>query len=698
MEKNREIKIALAGNPNSGKSTIFNALVGARQTVGNFPGVTVDRYEGHTRYEGYELTFIDLPGTYSLSAYSDEERVAAEYLNHEKPDVIVNIVDASCLERNLYLTLLLKELGKPMFVVLNMIDVAKRHGVDIDVDVLSKELELPVVSAVGNRGVGMADILKLIIQTANQGTTLKNTEGQKAAEPEAADTDGKEMEPDAAKAGVERQTETTAQAEYRCPSCTQGVCCDKCRTGMIQTVMDVARYKEINRICTHSVRSMISLENSHSDRIDNILANKYLGIPIFLLAMYVVFQLTFLIGQYPMDWIEAGFDYLAEWIKASWPEGQLDFLKSLLIDGVIGGVGGVLVFLPNILILFLAITILEDSGYMARAALLCDRWMHKIGLHGRSIVPMLVGFGCTIPALMATKMLTNRKERLTTMFILPLFSCGARFPIYALLIPAFFPLQWRGPVLWAIYLIGILLAIIIAKLLSLFFKTDEDAAFIIELPPYHCPTFRTVGLRTLERGWMYIRKAATVILGISIILWFLTNYPGLPEQKVEEFENQRTALMETITDEAELEEKIAEVDNEESQAHLSGSYAGQIGSFIEPALRPMGFDWKIGTALIGAFAAKEVFVAQMGIVYSLGEDVEDDSSGLAEIMAKNYSPLVGFCIMLFCLIATPCMVTFIIMAKESGSWNWAIAQWLFLTGLAWVITTLVYQIGKVFLG
>ncbi|MBR4104066.1 MAG: ferrous iron transport protein B, partial [Thermoguttaceae bacterium] len=479
---NNAIKIALAGNPNSGKSTIFNKLTGAKQAVGNFPGVTVERYEGRTRFEGRDVSVVDLPGVYSLASYSDEERVAAEFLKNETPDVVVNVVDASNLERNLYLTLVLKEQNRPLVVVLNMIDVARRHGVDVDAAALSKELGVPVLQTVGNRGVGVQEILAEAVRVAESPSATAETPSAPACPSDAA------------------------------KSCEH--CGGECE--LAQTAADVARYKEIGRVCARCVKTDADAPSSGSDKIDAILTHRFLGIPIFLAAMYLVFQLTFTLGSYPMDWIDAGFGALSDWVDGAMSEGVA---KSLIIDGIIGGVGGVLVFLPNILILFLAISILEDSGYMARAALLCDRWMRRVGLHGRSVVPALVGFGCTVPGIMAAKMLSDRKERLATMFVLPLFSCGARFPIYALLIPAFFPLEWQGLILWGIYLIGILLAAVVAKVMDVVFKNDEPAPFVIELPSYHCPTLGVVGVHTLERGWQYVKKAGTIIFAISVLLW-----------------------------------------------------------------------------------------------------------------------------------------------------------------------------------
>ena len=672
------LRIALAGNPNCGKSTIFNKLTGAKQTVGNFPGVTVERYEGRTRFEGRDVSVVDLPGVYSLASYSDEERVAAEFLKNETPDVVVDVVDASNLERNLYLSFALKEQGRPLVVALNMVDVARRRGIDVDAAALSKELGVPVVQTVGNRGVGVDEILAEAVRLAEAPSS--------AFEP----------------------SSTPACPSDSAKSC--GHCGGECE--LAQTAADVARYKEIGRVCARCVKTDADVPESGSDKIDAILTHRFLGIPIFLAAMYLVFQLTFALGAYPMNWLETGFGALSAWFDGAMRDG---FAKSLIIDAIIGGVGGVLVFLPNILILFLAISILEDSGYMARAALLCDRWMRRVGLHGRSVVPALVGFGCTVPGIMAAKMLGDRKERLATMFVLPLFSCGARFPIYALLIPAFFPLEWRGAILWGIYLIGILLAGVVAKILDVVFKNDEPAPFVIELPSYRRPTLGVVGLRALERGWGYVKKAGTIIFAISVLLWALTTFPTLDAATVAKFDAERARIVkktdqiraeaaeaQEIAEDAQLAEnaeavaeELAEVDAAESQAKLERSFAGRIGRGIEPILRPMGFDWKIGTALIGAIAAKEIFVAQLGVVYSVGE-ADETSAPLAETLRANYTPLVGFCIMLFCLIATPCMATFAAMAQESGSWKWAVAQWSSLTALAWMLTTLVYQIGSLF--
>jgi len=452
------------------------------------------------------------------------------------------------------------------------------------------------------------------------------------------------------------------------------------------------RYGFISGACQEAVRSTVESRHSMSDQIDAIATNRVLGLPIFLGLMYAVFHLTFTLGGPPMEWIEAAFAWLGTTVSGWWSAGSESLLRSLLVDGVIGGVGGVLVFLPNILLLFLAIAILEDSGYMARAAFLMDRLMHKIGLHGKSFIPMLIGFGCSVPAIMATRTLESRRDRLTTMLVVPLMSCGARLPIYALIIPAFFPSAWHAPMLWLIYFIGIGLAVVCAKLLRATLFRGEAPPFVMELPPYRWPTFKSVLLHMWNRGGAYLKKAGTIILGISIVLWALQQWPTLPAAQVQEFAAQRAAI--TVGSDIPDETRLAAIEHAEAEAALEASLMGRIGRGLEPVLRPCGFDWKISTAMIGAFAAKEVFVSQLGIVYSLGQEQDEESTPLREKLQANYTPLQGFCIMLFCLISAPCMATIAITKRESNSWGWALFQLGGLTVLAFAATTIVCQVGR----
>jgi ferrous iron transport protein B len=727
-----KIRVALAGNPNSGKTTIFNELTGARQHVGNYPGVTVERKEGFRRHGDTELQIVDLPGTYSLAAYSAEELVARNFIIDEKPDVVVDILDTSNLERNLYLAVQLMELGVPLVLAFNMSDMAKARGYEFDIEKLSRFFGARIVQTVGNKGTGMKELLDAIIETATNGAS--NTNRNVAADALSSKASvrgshqaapimnyGREIEKEIVKIESLIQTNGSVTGKYderwlavkflendkelrgkiASPEINEQVeksiaHIEKILGESAETAIAGARYGFISGACQEAVRSTIEIRHTISDRIDSVVTNRILGIPVFLGLMYLVFHLTFTLGDPPMGWIEGLFGWLGGVVQSWWPAGSESLLNSLLVDGIIGGVGGVIIFLPNILLLFLAIAILEDSGYMARAAFIMDRLMHKIGLHGKSFIPMLIGFGCSIPAIMATRTLENRRDRLTTMLVTPLMSCGARLPIYALIIPAFFPQAWHAPMLWIIYMIGIALAVLSAKILRVTVLKGESVPFVMELPPYRMPTIKGVLIHMWERGGLYLKKAGTIILGISILLWAMTTFPSLPDGEKVRFENERHTIQTNFSeDDKELSGRLAAIDNAEAEAALQYSMAGRIGHAMEPLLKPMGFDWKIGTALIGSFAAKEVFVAQMGIVYSVGE-ADEESQTLRDKLKSTYTPLVGFCIMLFCLISAPCMATIAVTRRESNSWRWALLQLGGLTVLAYLLTVLVFQAGSLF--
>jgi len=705
-----KIVVALAGNPNSGKTTIFNNLTGSRQHVGNYPGVTVERKEGNIRYDGHEIVFVDLPGTYSLTAYSAEELVARNFIVDEKPDVVVDIIDSSNLERNLYLTVQLMETGAPLVLAFNMSDEARTRGYEFDLDRFSRFFNAPVVRTVGHKGEGMDELMKQIVTVALQEKEPRDTPSVNYGE-ELEEEIGKmirllDEEPLLAEKYGARWLSVKLLENDR--DVLKKVSSDAVRAQLAkssshvegilgegpETIIASSRYGFISGACQEAVHSTVEVLHTISDRIDTFITNRVLGIPIFLGLMYLVFYLTFTLGDPPMGWIEGLFGWLGGKIGALWPEGSESLLRSLIVDGIIGGVGGVIVFLPNILLLFFAIAILEDSGYMARAAFIMDKLMHRIGLHGKSFIPMLIGFGCSVPAIMATRMLENRRDRLVTMLVVPLMSCGARLPIYALIIPAFFPQAWNAPMLWIIYVIGILLAVLSAKALRSTIFKGESVPFVMELPPYRLPTLRGVLTHMWQRGWLYLKKAGTVILGISILLWALTAFPGLPQEQAERFEKEKQTVEATVTDEEKKKEKIISIENMMTEASLKGSIAGRIGHALEPVLKPMGFDWKIGTALIGAFAAKEVFVAQLGIVYSVGKEANEESSELRDQLRANYTPLVAFCIMLFCLVSAPCMATIAVTRRESNSWKWALFQLAGLTVMAWILTVIVFQAGR----
>ncbi len=685
----KPIIVALAGNPNSGKTTLFNALTGTRQHVGNYPGVTVEKKEGRFRHGGRQVQVIDLPGTYSLTAYTLEEVIARNVVIHERPDLVVDVVDASNLERNLYLATQFMELGVPLVLAFNMSDVAEARGHAIDTDLLSRLLGVTVVETVGHKGKGLDALKDAIVEegvAASPRTPARVTYGEEIERELAPIADHLAGNPDLAATFDPRWLavkllEGDEEILHHVSDATGE---DAFLLGMVEAArrrierdfgdapeifLADRRYGFISGACQEAVRTTVESRHSWSDRIDTVVTNRVLGLPIFLGLMYLVFKVTFTVGEPPMGWIETGVGWLGEAVSGFWPAGSESALESLLVDGVIGGVGGVLVFLPNILLLFLAVAILEDSGYMARAAFVMDRLMHKIGLHGKSFIPMLIGFGCTVPAILATRTLESRRDRLTTMLVLPLMSCGARLPIYMLFIPAFFTAAWRTPVLWGLYLVGIALAVVLAKVLRATLFKGDAAPFVMELPPYRMPTVRGTLVHMWERGWMFLRKAGTVIVAISILLWVLTSYPKPPEAHL-----------------------AGLADEEQAQAALSYSVAGRIGHTLEPVMRPVGFDWKTSTALVGAFAAKEVFVAQLGIVHSLGE-ADEESEPLRAVLQREYTPLQAFAIMLFCLVSVPCMVTVATTWKESGSWKWAALQVVGLTALAWVLTAGVYQIG-----
>lgn len=710
MSEKGQIRIALAGNPNCGKTTIFNALTGARQHVGNYPGVTVEKKEGHYRHEGNRIDVLDLPGTYSLSYHSLEERVAQEELLSGDVDVVVAIVDASALSRSLSFVVQLMHLELPMVLCLNMSDEAHKGGQSVDVEKMAQLLGMPVVETVASKGEGIA-ALKDAIEMArvSEAASARLRLGEhlsqalqsiRAALPQAVEEpvlwvstrlllgDTHYVEKIGAMSqGLAAVSVAKSQREHLEANSKMD----------IQLFVTEQYYGFVDGLLKEvTLQHRRRDARAMSDKIDKVLVHPILGLPFFLLIVYALFELTFTIGAYPMDWIETGFGALSEWIVGVWPEGKFEILQSLIVDGIIGGVGGVLIFLPNILILFFGISFLEDCGYMARSAYIMDKLMHKVGLHGRSFIPLITGFGCSIPGIMATRTIAGQNERMTTMFVLPLMSCGARLPIWLLLVPAFFPASMDAPILMGIYLFGVVVALILAFTLRKTVFKGEEEPFVMELPPYRMPTLRASTMHMLERAWMYLKKAGTIILAVSIIMWALTSFPKMDDatraEKEAAFVSQQTQEAGVALDEEASAEAMESYMLDEEVQY---SYAGRIGRALEPIIKPMGFDWRIGTALIGAFAAKEVFVSQLGIVYSLGE-VDEESADLREMIRHDYSLLTGICLIIFLLISAPCMATLAVMRRESGRWKWAFAQFFGLTLIAYVLAVLVYQIGSLF--
>lgn len=698
----RRAVLALAGNPNSGKTSVFNGLTGSTQHVANFPGVTVERKEGRCEYGSWRWTVVDLPGTYSLSAYSIEEIVARDVLVDESPDLVVDVLDASNLQRNLYLTTQLLELGLPVVLAANMLDVAWRRGQRLDLEELGRRLGLPVVAVAGHQDLGL-DRLKAAVarqlDSGSRGNPVQVDFGPLVEEALAEITLALADLPEVPRRWLALRL---LEGEARAREELSGRLADS--SALLERVADWQRRIELEggrrvelalAARRHEfIQGLIEAcrpvgpdpaRRHRSDLADQILLNRWLGLPIFLGLMYLIFQLTFSLGETPMGWIESAIGVLAGWLDGHWP-WPTPLLKSLLLDGVLGGVGGVLVFLPTIVLLFLGLTLMEDSGYMARAAFLMDRLMQRIGLHGKSFIPLLTGFGCSIPGIMGTRVLESQRDRLLTMLVLPLMSCGARLPIYLLIIPAFFPQHLHARMLFLIYAIGVLLAVGLAKLLRISVLKGEQSPFVMELPPYKAPTLRGLWTQVKLRAWLYLRKAGTLILGVSILLWAMASWPGARHEpsSLAALEAARaagdTSLVQTL-------------DNRRAEEDLSASLLGRVGHALEPVMAPLGFDWRISSSLLGSFAAKELFVAQMGVVYALGE-TEAGSESLRRELRSRYTPLVGFCIMLFALIATPCMSTFAVTAREAGGQRWAWFQLLGLTALAWILTFLVFQVGS----
>lgn len=711
----REISIALSGNPNSGKTTIFNNLTGLRQHVGNYPGVTVEKKTGVINYKEYKINVVDLPGTYSLTAYSTEQIVARNFIIDQKPDVVVDIVDSSNLERNLYLAVQLLELKVPLVLVFNMADIARKSGRKIDIELLSELFGAPIVETVGRSGMGNKEVLEAAIDVLNRkkrkkveikyGEEIENEivriksvlRREKIPEfkfdtrwaiVKLLEQDNEVIDTIKKASGLKYQKleEEIANSIKHITSILRNT---------PEVIIAEARYGFISGALLESYKEVDTVKLDVSGKVDRILTNRILGIPIFALIMWLMFQFVFTLGKYPMNWIDIGFEKLGALITNVMPEG---LISSLLVDGIIGGVGGVIIFTPNIMLLFFSIAVLEDSGYMARAAFVMDRIMHKIGLHGKSFIPLIIGFGCTVPAYMGSRILENKKDRLVTMHINTFMSCGARLPVYILFAGAFFPAA-AGNVIFSIYIIGVLMAVIMAKVLrATRFKGMSDP-FVMELPPYRIPTLKGILIHTWERTWMYVKKAGTVILAISVLMWILFTFPLIGDNYSTDYEAQISEIEQSyqsgVITRGELDEKVAAIEGRMAGERLGHSAAGRIGHFLEPVFKLIGFDWKMTVATISGIAAKEVIVSTMGTLYSI-EEADGQSDTLKTALSKNYPPLVGYNFMLFTLLYFPCLTAMVIFRREAGT-----KEMLFQVGytllLAWVVSFLVYQIGRLFI-
>lgn len=699
------VTVALAGNPNSGKTTIFNNITGARQHVGNYAGVTVERREGYRRFQGKDLMVIDLPGTYSLTANSLDEVVARNVIIDEKPDLIVNILDASNLERNLYLAVQLLELERPMVLALNMKDVAEQAGLKLDERALQRRFGIPVVGLVGNRNQGTDELLQAVVGASEKHTykPFSIDYGMKIEEALRQVSDALKLLTD-----VKYPMRWLAIKLLENDSDVQGAIAKLEGGDMVLSVigqirsqatitvseeieiaMAERRYQYVDEVYRGFVDSRALSEQSMSDRLDKILTHRVLGMPIFFGIMWLLFNMVFTIGKIPQGWLEEGVKWFGNTVATNMAEGEL---RSLLVDGIIGGVGSVMTFMPSILLLFLGISLLEDTGYMARAAFIMDRVMRAVGLHGKSFIPLLLGFGCSVPAVMGTRTLENRGDRMVTILVAPLMSCSARLPVYTLLIAAFFPQSMAGSVLFSIYILGIIMAVGMSLVFRKCLFPGTTETFIMEMPPYHAPTLRSILLHMWERGLLYLKKAGTLILTATILIWFLTNYPANVKYS-KEYDTAKTTVMETY-DAATAKEMLSQLEKEQAAEKIALSYAGQFGHAVEPLIKPLGFDWKMGVGLVSAVAAKEVLVSTLATIYSVGDEIEDTHS-LQEALTADptFSPLVALSLMVFTLLYSPCLAVLAVIRRETNSWKWPAFSFVYSTMLAWIMAFIVYQGG-----
>ncbi|MFV0350573.1 MAG: ferrous iron transport protein B [Halodesulfovibrio sp.] len=724
----KKITVALAGNPNSGKTTAFNAITGARQHVGNYPGITVDKKQGTTYVDGREVQVIDLPGTYSLTAYTMEEVVARSVVADERPDMVVDVANAGALERNLYLAVQLLEMGAPLTIALNMMDEAKKQGVRIDARKLQSLLGVPVVETVARTGEGIESLMLTAVANADK-------QAGKPWEPLVISY-GPDLDPvlEEMIALINREQFLTDRYPARWVAIKYlendeeiqriGRTLGAVGTELEARAREVAehleatlktypeaviadyRYGYISSILRQGVVSRLdALEDrlAFSDKIDQVLTHRMFGPLIMLGILYLIYQVTFTIGEIPMGWVEAFFGWLNETASNLLPDGML---KSLIVSGVIDGVGGVMGFVPLIMFMFLQIAFLEDSGYMARIAYMLDRVFRFFGLHGCSVMPFIVSGGiaggCAVPGVMAARTLRSPKEKLATLLTAPFMACGAKVPVFLLIVGVFFEKN-QAAVMFSLTLAGWIAALLVAKLLRSTIIRGEATPFVMELPPYRVPTLRGLMIHTWERTWQYIKKAGTVILAISILLWLAMTFPKLSVDQLAPIEAQRaeiSAQMEVAQaegkDVAAFEEKLVEVDNFESEEALRNSIAGRVGVALEPVTKWAGFEWRTNIALVGGFAAKEVVVSTLGTAYSLGEVDAEEAQPLAERIANDphWTAANGISLLLFVLLYAPCFVTVVAIKQEAGSWGWAIFSTVFNTAFALAVATAAYQIGS----
>ena len=687
-ERIREINVALVGNPNSGKTSLFNALSGEHEHVGNYSGVTVDAKSGSCRYKGYKINITDLPGTYALSAYTPEELYVRNHLMSEMPDVVINAVVASNLERNLFLTTELIDLNPKMVVALNMYDELERSGAHLDYEQLGRMIGVPMVPVVARDSKGLDALLDEVILTyENENPKVRHIhiKYSPSIETEVSSLAGvmkrhieelpkcfpprywsvKMLEGDSSVESMLAECEHYAQWRQWRDKAVSRIKADLGED--VESAITNEKYGFIEGALAETYTPSRSDANRHTSIIDRIVTHKWLGIPIFMLVMFVMFWSTFTLGAYPQEWIEAVFAWLGEAVGGVMSDGPL---RDLIVDGIIGGVGSVAVFLPNIVILYLFISLMEDSGYMARAAFIMDKLMHLAGLHGKSFIPLVMGFGCNVPAIMATRTIESRSSRLITILINPFMSCSARLPVFILLAGTFFP-EHAGAALFGIYIFGAVMAVFTARILRRFMFGADETPFVMELPPYRIPTLQATLRHMWERSEQYLKKIGGLILVAAVIIWFLSYYPR-PVEVAQPNMSEQEMMM----------------------AHSENSYLGRIGKVCEPAMKPLGLDWRASVALVSGAAAKEIVVSTLGVLYSV-EDAEDNSASLSQHLLKsgNYSRASALAMMIFVLLYFPCIATIAAIAQEAGGWRWAMFSVVYNTLLAWVVALGAYHVG-----
>jgi len=709
MASFQEIRVALAGNPNCGKSSLFNGLTGARQKVGNFSGVTIEKYEGYVDYREYRIRFIDLPGTYSLTPYSPEELVTRKFLIEESPDVVVNVLEGPNLERNLLLTTQLMEMGVDFLVALNMYDEVEARGINIDVKQLQRLLGCHIIPTSAKKKQGLDVLLDHVIRVYEGDIEIKKNKlgfrpGVESAIEEIAGLLALEselstfsphwlaiklLENDREVYSLVKEYPVWVKIELALQKAIRA-------TGSLyksdpEIIITEDRYAFIRGAMQECVRMPQEGRASLTDHIDRIVLNRVLGLPIFFCIVWLIFHMTFTLGTPLMEGLDFLFGSFAAAVSPLLPN---DTLRSLVVDGIIAGVGGVLIFLPNIILLFLGLSFLEASGYMARAAFVVDKVMHRFGLHGKSFIPMITGFGCSIPAIMATRTLKSRSDRLATIMIIPFMSCGAKLPVYILLAGAFFKPAVAANVMFGIYMLGMIIGLFSALIMKKTFLKSDSEPFVMELPPYRWPTLTSVFFQSNIKAMMYVRKAGTVILFAVLLIWVVSNYPRNSELD-RALEKQVAAIEMSDAPVEEKQAAITKAGDSINAIQLEYSIAGRAGKLMEPVIRPLGFDWRIGVALVTGLAAKEVVVSTMGTIYSLGKSGES-SSELKTILKNDpaFSKATALSLMVFVLLYIPCVAAVGVMRKEIGNWQAVVLYSAYAMTVAWIFSFITYRLAQ----